>query len=274
MKKILVVDDDKNFLDKLEFALQQDDYFSQIFTATNGEDALNIFKKMHPEIILTDLAMPIIDGYLLLENLKKENLLTKNSCVLFMADMVSESIYKMLKNAGADFCFIKPFNFHSTITQIKVLTSKESVTEATASPTDLAINEQANLMNISNVKGSKNEDLYFVKLITGIFHDLGMPAHINGYEYLRFALLRILENRKLLHSVTKELYPMIAKEFGSSPSRVERAIRHAIEVAWTRGDPDNIAGIFGCTVLDSRGKPTNSEFLAMIADRILVKLIA
>jgi two-component system response regulator (stage 0 sporulation protein A) len=274
MKKILVVDDDKNFLEKLEFALQQDDFFSQIFTATNGEDALNIFKKMRPDIILTDLAMPIIDGYLLLENLKKENLLTKNSSVFFMTDMASESIYKMLKNAGADFCFIKPFSFHSTITQIKVIADKESNMENSATINEQAVKDPSTTINISNVKNTQNEDLYFVKLITGIFHDLGMPAHINGYEYLRFALLRVLENRKLLHSVTKELYPMIAKEFASSPSRVERAIRHAIEVAWTRGDPDNIAGVFGCTVLDSRGKPTNSEFLAMIADRILVKLIA
>ena len=251
--KILVVDDNRIFLNEFVAEIGQDSFFSEVYVAGDGKEGLEAVRQKQPDIILSDVAMPNADGIWLFENLKNQNLLKENTKMIFMSDILAPAISNMVMSLGADYFFVKPFSYKTTILQIKAIVSDEK-----------------------NNKKRKNidEDVYLEQLITNVFHELGMPAHIKGYEYLRFAILRVLENRKLLHSVTKELYPMTAKEFDTKPSRVERAIRHAIEVAWSRGDAENISRIFKCTVLSSRGKPTNSEFLAMIADRILMKLTA
>jgi len=253
--KILIVDDNKVFLDEFALQIQQDSFFSEIYTASDGKEGLAAVKAHNPDIILSDVAMPNADGIWLFENMKNENLVGEHTNVMFMSDILAPAISNMIMSLGADYFFVKPFSYKTTILQIKTIAANES----NSSP---------------KKSNSEREAVYLEQLVTTVFHELGMPAHIKGYEYLRFAILKVLENRKLLHSVTKELYPMTAKEFDTKPSRVERAIRHAIEVAWSRGDAENISKIFKCTVLSSRGKPTNSEFLAMIADRILMKLTA
>ena len=263
MKKIVIADDNHAFLEKFAADVKKDEYFSEVHTASNGKEALDLCKKIKPDIILTDIAMPHADGIWLFEKLKENKLITNNVSIMFMSDILAPAISKMLIDLGADFFFVKPFDNKSIILQIKTITSLDN------SKSQLKTKEYD-----INIEDMKMDTLYLEQLVTNIFHELGMPAHIKGYEYLRFAILKVIENRKLLHSVTKELYPMTAKEFDTKPSRVERAIRHAIEVAWSRGDAENIAKFFGCTVLDSRGKPTNSEFLAMISDRILMKLTA
>lgn len=264
MKKIIVVDDNVSLVNELIQQMEQDAYFGDIFTAYNGKDALEIIKNKKPDIILTDIAMPNGDGIWLLENLVKQSLLTEDTTVIFMLDLKIPAIEKMVVDMGADYFIMKPFEMPTTLMQIKAVADG-----AKPEPGET----EAAVSNLPNIQTSK-ENPKLEQMVTQIFHELGMPAHIKGYEYLRYAILRVLENRKLLHSVTKELYPMTAKEFDSKPSRVERAIRHAIEVAWNRGDADNIAKLFGCTVLSSRGKPTNSEFLAMIADSILLQISA
>ena len=251
--KILVVDDNKVFLDEFAEQIKRDDFFSEVYTASDGKEGFLTAGDKKPDIILSDVAMPNADGIWLFENLKNEKVIGENTKMMFMSDILAPAISNMVMSLGADYFFVKPFSYKSTILQIKAIAS----------------NKENN-----SPKSKEQEDVYLEQLVTNVFHELGMPAHIKGYEYLRFAILRVLENRKLLHSVTKELYPMTAKEFDTKPSRVERAIRHAIEVAWSRGDSENISKIFKCTVLSSRGKPTNSEFLAMIADRILMKLTA
>ena len=253
--KILVVDDNKVFLDEFVEEIRRDSFFTGIYTACDGKEGLAAAKDKKPDIILTDVAMPNADGIWLFENLKNEKLIDENLKIIFMSDILAPAISSMVMSLGADYFFAKPFSYKTTILQIKAIASNDTAAE-------------------NKPKSKEQENIYLEQLITNVFHELGMPAHIKGYEYLRFAILRVLENRKLLHSVTKELYPMTAKEFDTKPSRVERAIRHAIEVAWSRGDSENISKIFKCTVLSSRGKPTNSEFLAMIADRILMKLTA
>lgn len=267
MKKIIVIEDNSTLLKELSSQLEQDSYFEQVYTAGEGRDALELIKTHRPDIILTDIAMPNGDGIWLLDRLQKECLLSENMTVVFMLDLKIPAIEKLVVDMGADYFIVKPFDIPAAITQIKAVADSEATSD---SPNPAELRKSAGISHIATSK----ENPQLEQMVTNIFHELGMPAHIKGYEYLRYAILRVLENRKLLHSVTKELYPMTAKEFDSKPSRVERAIRHAIEVAWTRGDADNIARVFGCTVLSSRGKPTNSEFLAMIADNILLRLSA
>lgn len=265
MKKIIIIDDDSSMVKELSSFMKEDKYFEDVLVACEGKEALELIRQARPDIILTDITMPNGDGIWLLEQLKKEYLLHENTSVIFMLDINLPSIEKLIMEMGADYFVRKPFEIPSLITQIKAVSDGEKSSGQTS--------DLKRAAKIQNIETSK-ENPVLEQMVTNIFHEVGMPAHIKGYEYLRFAILRVLENRKLLHSVTKELYPMTAKEFDSKPSRVERAIRHAIEVAWTRGDAENIAKLFGCTVLSSRGKPTNSEFLAMIADNILLRLSA
>lgn len=271
MKKILVVEDNITLLEDLRKVLKEDTFFSEITTASTGSDAVKILKNGLPDILLTDILMPDGDGVWLIERLNELKTPEQNITVVAMLDHEMTKIQRLLWSLGVDYLVMKPFSPENIINQIKTLSSNETLD--IISDNILNLNSQNLILTNKNLSISK-EDPQLEQLVTNIFHELGMPAHIKGYEYLRYAILRVIENRNLLHSVTKELYPMTAKAFGSKPSRVERAIRHAIEVAWTRGDADNIARLFGCTVLSSRGKPTNSEFLAMIADKILLKLSA
>lgn len=267
MKKIIVIDDDTALVEEITKQLRQDAFFGEVYTAYDGKEALSVIREQKPDVILSDMAMPNGDGIWLLEHLRNENLMLRDMTVIFMMDVRVPAIGQLILSMGADYYVMKPFEIATTLLQVKAIAQGEKLSDAAACP---EIGAHKKLPPIATSK----ENPLLEQMVTNIFHEVGMPAHIKGYEYLRYAILRVLENRKLLHSVTKELYPMTAKEFDSKPSRVERAIRHAIEVAWTRGDADNIAKLFGCTVLSSRGKPTNSEFLAMIADNILLRLSA
>lgn len=271
MKKILVVEDNITLSEELTTALKEDPFFSEVITASTGSEAEKTLKAELPDILLTDILMPDGDGVWLIERLNELKKPDSNITVVAMLDCEMGKIQKLLWSLGVDYLVMKPFSPKNIINQIKMLSQSEPLD--ILSDNILNLNSQNLILTNKNFSISK-EDPQLEQLVTNIFHELGMPAHIKGYEYLRYAILRVIENRNLLHSVTKELYPMVAKAFGSKPSRVERAIRHAIEVAWTRGDADNISRLFGCTVLSSRGKPTNSEFLAMIADKILLKLSA
>lgn len=270
MKKILVVDDDRELLEEFVKKIEENEYFGEYKTASGGKEALKTALEFKPDIVLTDVVMPDGDGIWLIENLKKEENNDDKRLIISMVDSKIATIEKLLWSLGNDYLFVKPFDCETVINQIKMIYENKVSTDVFND--DVTLNSK-NILTNRNIEKSK-EDPQLEQLVTNIFHELGMPAHIKGYEYLRYAVLRVIENRSLLHSVTKELYPMTAKAFNSKPSRVERAIRHAIEVAWSRGDADNIAKLFGCTVLSSRGKPTNSEFLAMIADKIILKLSA
>ena len=270
MKKILVVDDDRDLLNELICKIEENEYFGEYKSAVCGKEALEIAKTFKPDIVLTDVVMPDGDGIWLIENLKNEENNDEKRLIISMVDSKISTVEKLLWSLGNDYLFMKPFDCETLINQIKLIYENKMSTDVFEK--EVTLDSKSILINRNIEKSKENPQLE--QLVTNIFHELGMPAHIKGYEYLRFAVLRVIENRSLLHSVTKELYPMTAKAFSSKPSRVERAIRHAIEVAWSRGDADNIAKLFGCTVLSSRGKPTNSEFLAMIADKIILKLSA
>jgi two-component system response regulator (stage 0 sporulation protein A) len=222
--------------------------FKNITDASNGEEALIKINRTHPDIVIADLWLSKLDGIGLMRNCKGINFGSDVPPLFIIASLVSnQSVFIEATNAGASMCLLKPFDYSSLTEHIKTLVS-------TRQPK-------------SNSSGDINRD-DIESQVTKIIHQIGVPAHIKGYQYLRTAILMTVSDNEIINSVTKILYPSVAKKYSTTTSRVERAIRHAIEVAWDRGDVDVLNSYFGYTIHNSRGKPTNSEFIAMIADNI------
>lgn len=218
--------------------------------AKDGTVALDMIEKNGYDIVIVDLWVSKIDGIGLIRSAKNLEIPKVPSYVL-MSPINKQSILLEATEAGADLCIPKPFDFTSLVYHIKsILRTKRKV------------------MGIQN-DNALNTDME--AQVTKIIHQIGIPAHIKGYQYLRSAILMTISDSDIINSVTKVLYPSVAKKFGTTTSRVERAIRHAIEVAWDRGDVDTLNSFFGYTIQNARGKPTNSEFIAMIADNLRLK---
>ncbi len=222
--------------------------FSSVYTAESGKKAMAAIKEGDIEIVITDLWMSGIDGIGLIRGAKLENVKKAPSFIL-MSPINKQSILIEASEAGADVCILKPFDLQSLSSHINSLIKSRE-------------------RRMSD-KHSVSPDME--AQVTKIIHQIGVPAHIKGYQYLRSAILMTIEDSDIINSVTKVLYPSVAKKFATTTSRVERAIRHAIEVAWDRGDIDTLNSYFGYTIQNSRGKPTNSEFIAMIADNLRLK---
>ena len=200
-----------------------------------------------PDVLLLDIIMPHLDGLGVLE---KINEMENKPKVIMLTAFGQENITRKAVELGASYYILKPFNMDVLVERIRLLGNG-----AVPAPS---------VSSLSRVtkKSSLEAD------VTGIIHEIGIPAHIKGYHYLREAIMMVVEDVDLLGSVTKILYPRIAEKFDTTSSRVERAIRHAIEVAWSRNNIDTIKKFFGYTVNTERGKPTNSEFIALVADRL------
>ena len=217
--------------------------------ATNGEEAYSKIGRVHPDIVIIDTWLAGLDGIGVIRRVKEET--KPDTCPAFILTsmVVGHSLFVEGVRAGADICLKKPLDLTSLVLHIESLlsgrNSKETFTEG----------EQPNME----------------AQVTKIIHQIGVPAHIKGYQYLRSAILMTIEDNEIINSVTKILYPSVAKKYATTTSRVERAIRHAIEVAWDRGDIDTLNSYFGYTIQNNRGKPTNSEFIAMIADNLRLK---
>ncbi|MCC5909926.1 MAG: sporulation transcription factor Spo0A [Clostridiaceae bacterium] len=252
---ILIVDDNEDFCDILSEYLERQTDIEVIGIAQDGLRAVELVQEKEPDVVVLDIIMPHLDGLGVLERLNKINL-KKFPKIIMLSAVGQDKITQRAISLGADYYVIKPFDFEVFIDRIRQMTgaSVNSVMRRRASE-----GGQSTLINNSN---SLEAD------ITNIIHEIGVPAHIKGYLYLREAITMVIENVELLSAVTKELYPSIAKRFNTTPSRVERAIRHAIEVAWSRGKIDTINNLFGYTVHNDKGKPTNSEFIAMVADKL------
>ncbi len=222
--------------------------FSLLGECADGREAVRIAKSGHPDAVVLDLLLPGLDGTEVIRSLRAS--CAEPSPVFMIVSAVSNP--GMLTDAiaaGADICLIKPCEPALAANKLKRLLTKSRV-----------------------MPSSFRSELSDMETqVTGIIHQIGVPAHIKGYQYLRTAILLTVENPDLINSITKELYPTVAKEYGTTSSRVERAIRHAIEVAWDRGDVDTINSYFGYTVQSARGKPTNSEFIALIADNLRLR---
>lgn len=250
--KILIADENSAQRQSLLGELRRAGY-SNVEVAVNGEDALGKIERFHPDVAIIDVWLSKLDGIGVLRNCKNINFGKDKAPAFIVVSMVSsQSIFLEASNAGADLCMLKPYNADSLCSHIASLASARS-----ASSTQTGTEADAD---------SRTPDIE--TQVTKIIHQIGVPAHIKGYQYLRTAILLTVKDSDIINSVTKILYPSVAKKYQTTTSRVERAIRHAIEVAWDRGDVDTLNSYFGYTIQNNRGKPTNSEFIAMIADNL------
>jgi len=256
--KILIADDNVDFCDILcEYLSKQDD-LEIIGVAKDGLEAIDFLSKEAPDVIILDIIMPHLDGLGVLEKIGKMNI-KKTPKIIILSAVGQDSITQKAISLGADYYVVKPFDFEVFIKRIRQLMGKATLDlEKKRSLKDYSISSMDEGKKIVSIEAE----------ITNIIHEIGVPAHIKGYLYLREAIGMVVDNIEYLSAVTKELYPSIAQKFNTTPSRVERAIRHAIEVAWSRGKVDTINKLFGYTVHNGKGKPTNSEFIAMVADKL------
>jgi len=262
MEKIHVVaaDDNEAMRENLGRILSTDPQFVVDGLATDGEMTLQLIREKQPDVVIMDLIMPKVDGIGVMERVH-ENVasLTKQPAFIVVSATGRQEIMEDAFNAGASYYMMKPFDSQDIINRIKKIMSHSSARRAIS----------AEKQKPAPIYENKNESMHNLETdVTNIIHEIGVPAHIKGYQYLRDAIMMSVNDPEMLNSITKLLYPTIAKNHKTTPSRVERAIRHAIEVAWSRGKMDTIDELFGYTVSNGKGKPTNSEFVALIADRI------
>lgn len=260
--KILIADDNQEFCEILTKFLSKEEDFQVVGTAKDGLEVLDKIKEENPDLLILDIIMPHLDGLGVLESLHKLNL-NKIPKIVILSAVGQDKITQRAIELGADYYVIKPFDFETFIRRLKEIIGQQ-FSEA---PTR---NEYIQIPKLNSVAFDSRKSLE--AKITNLIHEIGVPAHIKGYLYLREAIYMVIQDIELLGAVTKELYPSIAHKFNTTPSRVERAIRHAIEVAWTRGKLDTIDKIFGYTINNNKGKPTNSEFIAMVADKLRLEM--
>lgn len=247
--KILIADDNSSYTQKLSDYLSKESYVSCVYKALDGEEAWEIINKEKPDVVLLDLIMPKLDGIALLQRAYTNKLDLERMTVICFSITSAEKTMQTILNLGAKHFLIKPQEPKAVSESIIALTeTRRNATKEVRTSYDLE------------------------NIVTDLIHELGVPAHIKGYHYIRTAIMMVVENMDMLNYITKRLYPEIAKKYKTTSSRVERAIRHSIEVAWTRGHQETMDEIFGYTVHTYKGKPTNSEFIAMVADRIRLQL--
>lgn len=226
--------------------------YRNVEEAMNGEDALAKIERNHPTVVLLDVWLSKLDGIGLLRACHASEKRDGTPIFIVISSVTNQSLFIQASEAGADLCLPKPVNITSLCNHIEsLLADRQNDAARTA--------------------GTVQKTPDIESQVTQIIHQIGVPAHIKGYQYLRTAILLTVQDNDIINSVTKVLYPSVAKKYSTTTSRVERAIRHAIEVAWDRGDVDTLNSYFGYTIQNNRGKPTNSEFIAMIADNLRLK---
>lgn len=268
---VLIADDNKEFCNILnDYLLNQSDIFV-VGIARDGIEALRLIEEKKPDLVVLDIIMPHLDGLGVLERLNNMNL-TNIPRIIILSAVGQDKITQRAITLGADYYVVKPFDMEVFIKRIREMFNNVIATTndqgSSARFKDIEVSRASSSFSNASVGYTNNAPLDLEGEITSIIHEIGVPAHIKGYMYLREAITMVVNNIELLSAVTKELYPSIAKKYNTTASRVERAIRHAIEVAWSRGQVDTINKIFGYTIHNSKGKPTNSEFIAMIADKL------
>lgn len=240
-RKVVIADANESYRAMLRETIEQTGEFTVVAGVGDGKNALRQVREQLPDLLLLDVVLPELDGFGVLEQLRREELPTRTMMIssFFTEQVVGEALEK-----GVAFFMPKPFENNALMERMRSVCRP--------------------VQTVSHTKSLKN-------MVTDIIHEIGVPAHIKGYQYLREAILIAVDDMDVINAVTKVLYPEVARRFSTSPSRVERAIRHAIEVAWDRGDLETLQKFFGYTVSNTKGKPTNSEFIAMIADRLVLE---
>lgn len=260
--KVIIADDNKEFCNILnDYLLNQRDIVV-IGIAKDGVEALNLIQEKKPDLVILDIIMPHLDGLGVLERLGSLNV-DPFPRVIVLSAVGQDKITQRAISLGADYYVVKPFDMDVFTKRIRQMFNNTITSEETK--------KVIPIVEPQEVKIAKAEPEDLKTEITNIIHEIGIPAHIKGYMYLRDAITMVVNNVEMLSAVTKELYPSIALQYNTTASRVERAIRHAIEVAWSRGQVDTINKLFGYTIHNDKGKPTNSEFIAMVADKLRLK---
>lgn len=250
--KVFITDDSREHVTMMREIVNLQENMEVIGCTYDGVSLLEKLKTTDVDILLLDIVMPNFDGIQVLQKLASDDFYKKPKHIIVFSAFNQESLLIKSSELGADYFVMKPFNVNHIIELINDL-GKSS-------------NELKGKRNVFAIQSDTPTDLNTE--ITAILHEIGVPAHIKGYLYLRESISMVYNNIEILGSITKVLYPEVAKKFRTTSSRVERAIRHAIEVAWNRGNIDAISSIFSYTVSLAKSKPTNSEFIAMIADRL------
>lgn len=245
--KVLFADDNRKLCEQIQTFYAGDEQIDLCAVTYNGEQALEKILELKPDFVVLDLVMPRIDGVGVLEALEEQQLSEPPKAIV-MSGLEQNELVREAMDLGAKAFMMKPIDFNVLTNRIVALSGKNSREVKTYTPV------------------VRNLDVE----VTRVIQQMGVPAHVKGYQYLRDAIILVVDEMNLLGAVTKELYPLIAEKYDTTASRVERAIRHAIELAWDRGNVDMMNRFFGYTVNMDRGKPTNSEFIAMVADRLRI----
>ena len=258
--KVFIADDNAEFVSTLVTYLDSQDDMEVIATARDGLEAVEKITSVDPDIAILDVIMPQLDGLGVLEAIN-EKLDAIPICIMLSA-VGQDKVTSRAMCLGAQYYVVKPFEMEVLVKRIRELVKNQS--PETLSP--VLKDVKTTYIEVDNSK------LNLEAKVTNIIHDVGVPAHIKGYQYLRDGIIMAVNDVDVINQITKQLYPDLAKKYKTTPSRVERAIRHAIEVAWNRGQIESMENIFGYTVNSNRGKPTNSEFIAMIADKLRLEI--
>ncbi len=257
---VLIADADTEYAELLSRNITGDFRINVCDIVSNGYQLIEKVDIMKPDVVIMDVVLPNIDGIGVLERLRAKQQEFDN---FTMPKIIVLSTFKQDKtaqdciNLGASYYMVKPISFDSIRNAIRRLC-------------DVVLEKKYTPGFGKKFEICENPDVE--TMVTEMIHEIGIPAHIKGYQYLRHAIMLVIDNLDIINSITKTLYPTVAEDFHTTASRVERAIRHAIEVAWDRGDPEVLSSIFGYTIATSKGKPTNSEFIAMIADRLRLQI--
>ena len=264
---VLIADDNQDFSCTLSNYINAQNDMEVIGMAKDGNEAIDIIANTTPDVVLLDLIMPHLDGLGVLENINIIKTAKKPTCIMLSA-VGQDKITQKALELGEEYYVVKPFDIELLIKRIRDI----KFFKPTQNNNNLITSRDQRQQYIElSANSSKNEE-NLEALVTNIIHEVGVPAHIKGYQYLREAIMMVVNDIDVINQITKSLYPKIALKFNTTPSRVERAIRHAIEVAWGRGQQEAVEQIFGYTISAAKGKPTNSEFIAMIADKLRLEL--
>jgi two-component system response regulator (stage 0 sporulation protein A) len=262
--RVLLADDNRDFVEILREYINTQEDMVLCGIAYNGNDALDIIRKEEPDVVVLDIIMPHLDGLGVMEKLGN---VLKKPRVIILTSFGQENMTQRAVQLGADYYILKPFDLDTLGKRIRQLVGNSEIS-TTFTPISKSViqSDSTNYVEKSSNKPTKIVEVEVTKMI----QQMGVPAHVKGYQYLRDAIVSVINDVSLLGAVTKELYPMISKKYNTTPSRVERAIRHAIELAWDRGNIEFMNKFFGYTINVDRGKPTNSEFIAMVADKLRI----
>lgn len=251
---VAIADDNERMLELLGNIINNDKELTLVGKANNGEEMYQIIKNQEPDVVLLDLIMPKMDGLSVMERAIEDKDLKKCPNFIIITAIGQERITEDAFKKGASYYIMKPFQNETVLNRIKHIREE--------------VQNYKGENKISARYSIDTKEINLENRVTDMIHEIGIPAHIKGYHYLRDAILMAIEDMDVLNAITKILYPTVAKKHHTTSSRVERAIRHAIEVAWGRGKLDTLDELFGYTVSHCKGKPTNSEFIALVSDTI------